>query len=71
MLGYRFLLAQRSSGVAGAAEWGAEFLLAERRALLRLLCLPFLGRGEVRGAPDDVQVAMADAWLSLVSTGIS
>ena len=62
---------QRSSGVTGAAERGAEFSLAERRAFLLLLLLHFLGRGKVRGAPEDVRVAMADAWVSLVSTGVS
>ena len=35
-----FLLAQRSSGVTGAAEQGAEFSLAEQRFLL---LLDFLG----------------------------
>ena len=25
----------------------------------------------MRGAPEDVRVAMADAWVSLVSTGVS
>ena len=38
-----FLLAQRSSGVTGAAERGTEFSLAERRFLLLLLLLDFLG----------------------------
>ena len=38
-----FLLAQRSSRVTGAAERGAEFSLAERRFLLLLLLLDFLG----------------------------
>ena len=62
-------MAQRSSGVTGAAERGAEFSLAERRAFLRLLLLHFLGRGKARGAPGEALVAMADAWVSLVSTG--
>ena len=38
-----FLLAQRSSGVTGAAERGAEFSLVEQRFLLLLLLLDFLG----------------------------
>ena len=48
---------------------GAEFSLAERRAFLRLLLLHFLGRGKARGAPGEALVAMADAWVSLVSAG--
>ena len=50
-------------------HWGAEFSLAERRVLLLLLLLDFLGRGKARGAPGEALVAMADAWVSLVSTG--
>ena len=58
-------LAQRSSGVTGAAELGGLFWLAARRACLLLLLRHFLGRDGVRGAPDELRVAMADAWLSL------
>ena len=65
-----FSLAQRSSGVTGAAERGALFSLAALRAFLLLLLRHFLGRDGVRGAPDGMLVAMADAWLSLASTGI-
>ena len=63
-----FLLAQHSSGVTGAAELGALFRLAALRACL--LLRHFLGRDGVRGARDGTLVAMADAWLSLASTGI-
>ena len=62
-----FLLAQRASGVTGAAELGALFSLAALRAFLLLLLRHFLGRAGVRGAPDGTLVAMADAWVSLVS----
>ena len=69
-----FSLAQRSSGVTGAAERGALFSLVALRAFLLLLLRHFLGRDGVRGAPDGTLVAMADAWVSLVLrtvTGIS
>ena len=62
-----FSLTQRSSGVTGAAERGAAFSLAVLRAFLLLLLRHFLGRDGVRGAPDGTLVAMADAWVSLVS----
>ena len=61
-----FLLAQRSSGVTGAAELGTLFWLAALRACLLLLRRHFLGRDGVRGAPDGTLVVMADAWVSLV-----
>ena len=64
-----FWLAQCSSGVTRAAERGAAFSLAARRAFLRLLLRHFLGRGKARGAPGGALVAMADAWVSLVCTG--
>ena len=63
--------AQRSSGVTGVAERGAEFSLAERRFLLLLLLRDFLGCGEARGAPEDALMSMADAGVSLVFTGVS
>ena len=66
-----FLLAQRSSGVTGVAERGAQFSLAERRFLLLLLLRNFLGCGEARGAPEDALMSMADAGVSLVCTGVS
>ena len=62
-----FSLAQRSSGVTGAAERGATFSLAALRAFLLLLLRHFLGRDGVRGAPDGTLVAKADDWVSLVS----
>ena len=61
-----FLLAQRSSGVTGAAERGALFSLVALRAFLLLLLRHFLGRDGVRGATDGALVAMADTWVSLV-----
>ena len=68
-----FLLAQRSSGVTGAAELGALFWLAALRAFLLLLLLlrNFLGRDGVRGAPDGTLVVMADDWVSLVSRTVT
>ena len=42
-LSAELLLAQRSSGVTGTAERDAEFSWAERRFLLLLLRLDFLG----------------------------
>ena len=64
------LLAQRSSGVTGVVERRALFSLVALRAFLLLLLRHFLGRDGVRGALDGTLVAMADAWLSLASTGI-
>ena len=64
-------LAQRSSGVTGAAELDAAFQLSALRACFLLLLRHFLGRDGVRGAPDEPHVAMADASLLLLSTGIS
>ena len=69
-----FSLAQRSSGVTGAAERGAVFLLVALQAFLLLPLRHFLERDGVRGAPDGTLVAMADARVSLALrtfTGIS
>ena len=59
-------MAQRSSGVTGAAELAAAFLLTALRACLLLLLWHFLGRDGVRGAPDEPRVAMADTSFSLL-----
>ena len=57
-------MAQRASGVSGAAEMVPEFLLAARLACL-LLIPHFLGGAGERGASDEPRVAMADTLFSL------